>query len=150
MEIRRLTRDDLPSLLRLYRQLSPEDEFPGEALAQTIWQRIEAQESIIYLGAVEAGAVLSTCFLVIIPNLCHGGHSICMVENVVTDAAHRRQGLGRQVLAEAVRIALEKGCYKVMLQSGTQRTGAHRFYEEIGFDGQRKRAFDLRLTEDVP
>lgn len=148
MEIRRLTKDDLPSLLRLYRQLSPEDEFPSAGSAQEIWQRIEAQESIIYLGAVEAGEVVATCFLVIIPNLCHGGQNICLVENVVTDEKCRRMGLGWKVIAEAVRIAREKGCYKVMLQSGSQRTGAHRFYEEIGFDGQRKRAFDLRLTEN--
>ena len=148
MEIRRLTEADVPSLMRLYRQLSPADEFPSAEAAQEIWQRIEAQENIIYLGAVEAGEVVSTCFLVIIPNLCHGGQPLCLVENVVTDAAYRRQGLGRKVLAEAIRIAREKGCYKVMLQSGCQRTGAHRFYEEIGFDGGRKRAFDLRLTEE--
>ena len=145
MEIRRLTGADVPSLLRLYRQLSPEDEFPTADTAVEIWRQIEGQESIIYLGAVEAGEVVSTCFLAIIPNLCHGGQSICLVENVVTDAAHRRHGLGRQVLEEVVRIAREKGCYKVMLQSAAYRKGAHRFYEEFGFDGQRKRAFDLRL-----
>lgn len=145
MEIRRLTGADVPSLLRLYRQLSPEDEFPTEAAASDIWRGIEAQENIIYLGAVEAGEVVSTCFLVIIPNLCHGGQSIGFVENVVTDEKHRRQGLGRKVLEEAVRIARERGCYKVMLQSAAYRTGAHRFYEELGFDGARKKAFDLRL-----
>ncbi|MBR3764458.1 MAG: GNAT family N-acetyltransferase [Clostridia bacterium] len=145
MEIRRLTGADVPSLLRLYRQLSPEDEFPTEDAAADIWQQIEAQESIIYLGAVEAGEVVSTCFLAIIPNLCHGGQSICLVENVVTDEKYRRQGLGRRVMQEAVRIAREQGCYKVMLQSAAYRTGAHRFYEEFGFDRQRKLAFDLRL-----
>ena len=145
MEIRRLTGADVPSLLRLYRQLSPEDEFPTEEAAAEIWRQIEGQESIIYLGAVEAGEVVSTCFLVIIPNLCHGGQPFCLMENVVTDEAHRRQGLGRKMMEESVRIAREMGCYKIMLHSGTQRKGAHKFYEDFGFDGQRKRAFDLRL-----
>lgn len=145
MEIRQLTGADVPSLMKLYRQLSPADEFPSADAAQEIWQRIEAQESIIYLGAVEAGEVVSTCFLVIIPNLCHGGQSICLVENVVTDEKYRRMGLGRKVIAEAVRIAREKGCYKVMLQSAAYRAGAHRFYKACGFDGERKKAFDLRL-----
>lgn len=149
MEIRRLTGEDVPSLMKLYRQLSPEDEFPSADAAQEIWRRIEAQENIIYLGAVEAGEVLSTCFLVIIPNLTRGGRPIGFVENVVTDENYRRMGLGRKVIAEAVRIARENGCYKVMLQSGCQRTGAHRFYEEIGFDGERKRAFYLRLGEET-
>lgn len=149
MEIRRLTKEDLPSLLRLYRQLDPADEFPSAEAAQEIWQRIAAQESIIYLGAVEAGEVVSTCFLAIIPNLTRGGRPIGFVENVVTEETHRRQGLARQVLKEAIRQAREAGCYKVMLASGAGRTKAHALYESLGFDGASKRAFDLRLTEDA-
>lgn len=99
----------------------------------------------MYVGAVEDGEVVSTCYLAIIPNLTRGGRPIGFVENVVTDAAHRRQGLARRVLEEAVRIAREQGCYKVMLQSGAGRTQAHALYESIGFDGQSKRAFDMRL-----
>lgn len=149
MEIRRLTKEDLPSLLRLYRQLDPADEFPSAEAAREIWQRIAAQESIIYLGAVEAGEVVSTCFLAIIPNLTRGGRPIGFVENVVTEETHRRQGLARQVLKEAIRQAREAGCYKVMLASGAGRTQAHALYESLGFDGASKRAFDLRLTEDA-
>ena len=149
MEIRRLTKEDLPSLLRLYRQLDPADEFPSAEAAQEIWQRIAAQESIIYLGAVEAGEVVSTCFLAIIPNLTRGGRPIGFVENVVTEETHRRQGLARLVLKEAIRQAREAGCYKVMLASGAGRTQAHALYESLGLDGASKRAFDLRLTEDA-
>lgn len=148
MEIRRLTKDDLPSLLRLYGQLSAADSPLSAETAEAVWGQIEGQGSIVYLGAVEDGAVVSTCYLVIIPNLTRGGRPIGFVENVVTDAAHRRQGLARRVLTEAVRIAREKGCYKVMLHSGAGRTQAHALYESLGFDGRSKRAFDLRLTEE--
>lgn len=149
MEIRRLTREDLPSLLRLYGQLSATDELLPAESAEAVWGQIEGQGSIVYLGAVEAGEVVSTCYLAIIPNLTWGGRPIGFVENVVTDAAHRRQGLARQVLTEAIRIAREAGCYKVMLHSGVGRTQAHALYESLGFDGCSKRAFDLRLTEEV-
>jgi len=42
--------------------------------------------------------------------------------------------------------AQERHCYKVILQSGTARTEAHRFYEHMGFNGSSKKAFDMRLT----
>lgn len=149
MEIRRLTKADLPSLLRLYGQLDAQDPQLSAEMADAVWAQIETQGSIVYLGAVEDGAVVSTCYVAIIPNLTRGARPIAFVENVVTDAAHRRQGLGRRVLNEAVHIAREAGCYKVMLASGAGRTQAHAFYESLGFDGQSKRAFDLRLPEDA-
>ena len=40
----------------------------------------------------------------------------------------------------------EKNCYKVILQSGITRVDAHRFYENKGFDGNSKKAFDMRLS----
>lgn len=147
MEIRRLTKEDLPALLRLYRQLDASDAALSREAAEAVWAQIGAQDNIVYIGAVEAGEVVSTCYIAIIPNLTRGGRSIGFVENVVTDAAYRRRGLARQVLQEAIRIAREKGCYKVMLQSGAGRTQAHSLYESLGFDGQAKRAFDLRLED---
>lgn len=147
MEIRRLKKEDLPALLRLYRQLDASDAALSREAAEAVWEQIGAQDNIVYIGAVEAGEVVSACYIAIIPNLTRGGRSIGFVENVVTDAAYRRRGLARQVLQEAIRIAREKGCYKVMLQSGAGRTQAHALYESLGFDGQAKRAFDLRLED---
>ena len=33
----------------------------------------------------------------------------------------------------------------MILQSGCQRKEAHKFYENLGFDGNKKKDFDLRL-----
>ena len=33
----------------------------------------------------------------------------------------------------------------MILQSGCQRKEAHKFYENLGFYGNKKKAFDLRL-----
>ena len=45
----------------------------------------------------------------------------------------------------AVEFAKERDCYKAILQSGKSRTGAHQFYENKGFNGGSKKAFDMRL-----
>ena len=144
MEFRTLTGSDLGSLLELYQQLDPKDGLSAEA-CEAAWKEIEKNPDIRYFGAVEDGKVVSTCYAVIIPNLTRGCRGICFIENVVTDREYRNRGLGSRVIGMAVGFAKERSCYKVILQSGKARTEAHRFYERTGFDGESKKAFDMRL-----
>jgi len=51
----------------------------------------------------------------------------------------------RNIIKNAIKYAKEQNCYKILLQSGDKRTDAHGFYESIGFDGESKRAFEIRL-----
>ncbi|MCR5187951.1 MAG: GNAT family N-acetyltransferase [Treponema sp.] len=148
MEIRELKEEDLESLIKLYEQLDEANAgFTGEE-ARQIWKKeIAENKSIKYFGALEGGKVISTCYCAIIPNLTRLGGAICFVENVVTDKAFRGQGLGRKVMEKAIDFAREKNCYKVILQSGSWRKEAHQFYEKLGFDGESKKAFILKLKE---
>ncbi len=55
------------------------------------------------------------------------------VDDLVTDAAHRSCGVGRFLLAGLEARASQLGCDVIALDSGTQRTSAHRFYFREGF-----------------
>jgi ribosomal protein S18 acetylase RimI-like enzyme len=145
MEFRRLTEQDLKSLLILYKQLQPDDDPSSMEDSKIVWQEIENNPDIRYFGAVENGKVISTCYAVYIPNLTRNNRGICYIENVVTDKDYRNMGLASKVIDMAISYAKEKGCYKVILQSGSSRENAHRFYENKGFDGNSKKAFDMRL-----
>ena len=82
MEFRELNESDLDSLIKLYEQLDGSNaDFTVEA-ARAIWKsEIEGNKNIKYLGAVQDGKVVSTCFCLIIPNLTRIGSSACFVEN---------------------------------------------------------------------
>ena len=148
MEFRELNKNDIPSLLELYVQLSDENDGFDMQKATEIWaEEIESNKNIHYFGAVEDGQVVSTCYCVIIPNLTRGCRSICFIENVVTRKDFRKQGLGRKVIEMAVETARKNNCFKVILQSGTGRKEAHKFYEELGFASDTKKAFDMRLKD---
>ena len=54
------------------------------------------------------------------------------VDDLVTDAARRSQGLGAQLLRHLEGRARALGCDVLGLDSGTQRTQAHRFYFREG------------------
>ena len=148
MEFRELNEGDLESLVKLYEQLDGSNEgFTVEA-ARSVWKNeIEGNKNIKYFGAIEDGKVVSTCFCLIIPNLTRLGSSACFVENVVTDKDHRGQGLGKKIMERAIAFARERDCYKVILESASFRKEAHQFYKNLGFDGDSKKAFIMKLKK---
>ena len=145
MEFRRLTGADLTSLLELYRQLDADDDQSTTEQSEKVWMQIENDPNIQYFGAIDNGKVVSTCYAVYIPNLTRGNRGICFIENVVTDKEYRKRGLASKVIDMAVEFAKEHHCYKAILQSGITRTEAHQFYENKGFSGSSKKAFDMRF-----
>ncbi|MER7411344.1 GNAT family N-acetyltransferase [Streptomyces cacaoi] len=56
------------------------------------------------------------------------------VEDLVTTSAARSRGVGRALLGHLEQRARDLDCRALTLDSGTQRTGAHRFYhrEQMG------------------
>ena len=148
MEIRELNEGDLESLIKLYEQLDGSNEGFTVKAARSVWKsEIEGNKNIKYFGAIEDGKVVSTCFCLIIPNLTRLGSSACFVENVVTDKDHRGQGLGRKIMERAIAFARERDCYKVILESASFRKEAHQFYKNLGFDGDSKKAFIMKLKK---
>ena len=148
MELRELNENDLESLIKLYEQLDGANGNYSAEDARQIWKsEIEGNNKLKYFGAVENGKVISTCYVLIIPNLTRLGSSIAFVENVVTDKDYRGQGLGRKVMEKAIDFARERNCYKVILQSASFRKEAHQFYKNIGFDGESKKAFIMKLKD---
>lgn len=149
MEERIARSEDLPGLLELYRQLTPEDPLLDATNAQAIWDGIEANDDLRYFVAVDGQKVVSTCNVAIVPNLTRNGASWAVVENVVTDEAYRRRGIGKRLMEMAIEFARSRGCYKVCLLSNSTRAGAHRFYEELGFSGTVKVGFHLKLKYGI-
>ncbi len=59
------------------------------------------------------------------------GHQF-YVDDLVTDALHRSQGIGKALLANLELLARQHNCDVLTLDSGTQRTRAHAFYFREG------------------
>ena len=142
--IRRATEHDLPEVLTLYRHLHPDEAELGEDTAERVWSTLLRSSFMTVIVAQAARQLVSSCTLAIVPNLSRGGRSYGVIENVVTHADHRRQGLGRRVLAYALDIASQADCYKVHLATGSKRESTLRFYEEAGFERGGKTYFEVR------
>jgi GNAT superfamily N-acetyltransferase len=137
LEIRPATEKDLPRLLTLYGQL---DMDSGESLslakAQKLFRRMKDYPDYRIYIALEKGFPVGTFALLIMDNLGHGGKPSAILENVIVRKDFRSRGIGRQMVAWALSLCSEKGCYKLSLSSNRKRLDAHRFYEKLGFQQQ--------------
>lgn len=139
--MRAATVDDLRALQALYHQLHPED--PVVELG-SVFATIQAQPGLDVLVLEDEGRVVATAYLNVIPNLTRSLRPYAIVENVVVDEGRRRRGLGTQLLQATLERAWMLGCYKAMLQTGSQRESTHAFYRAAGFAADDKTAFVAR------
>lgn len=92
--IRDATHEDLNDLLALYRHLHPDDPEIDQVSAKRILSAMIHSGSVFPIILEQAGSIVSSCTLAIIPNLSRGGKPYGVIENVVTHTSHRRSGLG--------------------------------------------------------
>lgn len=145
IDVRPASQADLPALLDLYAELHPDDSPPTTRTALAVWRAIEAQAGRTILVAQAAETVVGTVDCAVLPNLTRGARPFMLIENVVVAAEYRRAGVGSALLAAAVRLARQAGCYKVQLLSRAERHAAHTFYQSCGF---RAMAQGFRLYLD--
>lgn len=142
MTLRELVKDDLDALLELYRQLHQQDlPLPERSAIACVWGEALRSDDIRYYGCLVSGRLVSSCTVAVLPNLTRACRPYALLENVVTHRDFRRRGYGKAVLQSALDFAWERGCYKVMLMTDRLDEETFRFYETVGFRGDRKQAF---------
>jgi GNAT superfamily N-acetyltransferase len=134
MQIRETESHELSALLALYQHLHAADEsLPDAATVTRVWEEICRDPKLHCLVAETHSVFVASCILAIIPNLTRGARPYGLIENVVTHADYRRQGIGTALLRHALNVAWENNCYKVMLLTGRKDKGVFHFYEKAGF-----------------
>jgi GNAT superfamily N-acetyltransferase len=143
---RKATKDDLCGILALYKYLLPEEDFSDAEPYLPCWNEILQHNGLTYFVALDGCEIVATCNIIIVPNMTHGRRPYAFIENVVTHPDMRRKGYGRKVVQRAIDHAKSQNCYKILLLSSINRKNAHDFYTNIGFDGDSKRGFQIRIS----
>ncbi len=139
--VREIKENELNELLELYLFLH-EDSVPEmtEHLENT-WQDIIRDENHHIFVNEADGKIVSSCVCVIIPNLTRGVRPYAFVENVVTSEAYRGRGYATECLNAAKEAAMNAGCYKMMLLTGSKKKSTLDFYRKAGYNSDDKTAF---------
>jgi ribosomal protein S18 acetylase RimI-like enzyme len=153
-KIRLATEADLPRIVELLAQLSPDDpdredtSTPLPYNYHLVFREMTQGKQQLFVAEVRK-KIVGTLVLVVVQNLSHKGSPYAIIENVVVDEKQRSKGIGEALIRRAVDEARKAGCYKVSLTSNKLRTEAHRFYERLGF-GRTHEAFRINLEAENP
>lgn len=137
--VRAATESDIPRIQELYLQLAftpppPDETGPSVNEYREVFNRMTALPGYELIVAEEAGTVVGTTVLAVLPGFAHGVSPFAVIEYLVVDEEHRGKGIGKLLMEYCIDRAKEAGCYKIMLTSDNRRTEAHEFYRSLGFE----------------
>ena len=122
---------------------------PKEEQDMDVWQnmleKFAQDENMYLLVAEEGGKVVSSVQMAIIEGLTHNVRPFAVIENVVTHADYRNRGYASALLEKASEIARERRCYKVFLETGSNKESTLNFYRNNGFAIDEKHSCLKRL-----
>ena len=108
-------------------------EHPLPASYREAFERLDADPNVTLVVAEEAGRVVGSLQLCILPGLSSQGASRGLIEDVRVASDRRSRGIGEQLVQWAVSEARARGCRLVELLTHQTRVDAQRFYERLGF-----------------
>jgi ribosomal protein S18 acetylase RimI-like enzyme len=146
MEIKNLTEHDLVGLAELYKQFWGENSSLDKMRAA--FRRLVADRDYNFLAAEEEGRLIGSVLGIVCADLYGDCKGFMVVEDVIVDQRHRRKGVGSLLMRELERRAAQRGCSYILLVTDSERAGARRFYESLGYDPDAYRGFKKRLTCD--
>jgi ribosomal protein S18 acetylase RimI-like enzyme len=144
MIIRKLKEDDLAELASLYEQ------FWGEVSSvekmRTTFQRLNNNPNYIFLVSEQRGSLVGSVMGIICEELYGDCKPFMVVEDVIVEKHHRRRGIASSLMKELERLASNKYCNYIIFVTESERTGAHKFYESIGYKSDIYKGFKKRLA----
>lgn len=148
MIIRKAKSKDAEDFIKLYFEYltayPPKEEQDMYAWAKLL-DKFEKDENMYLLVVEENGKVISTVQMAIIESLTHNIRPFAVIENVVTHIDYRNKGYASALLDKASAIAKERRCYKVFLETGSNKESTLNFYRNNGFEIDKKHSCLKRL-----
>ena len=130
--------EDLPEIVRMLADdfLGSQRERYETPLPESYlkaFKEIETSPNNEIVVAEIDGEVIGTMQLTYIPNVAFQGGKRMLIESVRVEKNYRGKGIGKTFMGFAIDRAKEKDCLFIQLTTNSDRTDAHRFYENLGF-----------------
>jgi len=141
-KIRSVTCDDFDSVFELLKQLWSDKQFNKDNTKISFERGLQND---VYICAENNGKVVGFCSMSVKNSLWEDGE-IAYISEIIVDHYARGTGIGTQLIQSITKLANERGCMRIELDSAFHRNMTHQFYESLGFD-KRAYLFSLKLNQ---
>ena len=145
ISIRKATNKDIPSILELLYELGrpkPKEDLEVETFERQIKQYMTDSDKQI-LVAEQDSRIVGMISIMFLRRLNHNKPEMYIPELIVAKDK-QNQGIGNNLISNCIKIAKEKNCYRIRLESGKERDKSHQFYKNLGFN-QHALSFTFEL-----
>ena len=140
-KIRNVTCDDFDVVFELLKQLWTDKKFNKDNTKIAFDRGLQHD---IYVCTEKHGKVIGFCSMSVKNSLWEDGE-VAYISEIIVDQYTRDSGVGTQLMRSAIKLAQERGCMRIELDSAFHRNAAHQFYESLGFE-RRAYLFSMKLT----
>ena len=128
---RKSERNDCEGIYRLICELEGK-ELPFEKFSSIYLEQLENRN--YYCLVCERDGRMAAVLNLRFEGQLHHADRIAEIMEFAVGAPYRSRGIGKEMLAEACRIAKEHGCGQIEVACNRMREGAHRFYQREGME----------------
>lgn len=139
LKLRSATRQDLTEIVRMLsddflgsQRERYEDPLPESYLKA--FDEIDADKNNELIVAEIESEIVGTLQITFTPSISFQGGKRATVESVRVNEKFRGQGIGKEMMKWAIERAKQENCISMQLTTNSERTDAHRFYENLGFE----------------
>ncbi|MBI5698205.1 MAG: GNAT family N-acetyltransferase [Thaumarchaeota archaeon] len=139
IKIQPTTKTDISEILVLLAQLGrpkPKTKPEKSIFEKRILQYLKDKDKKIFLAVLDS-KIVGLVSMIFVPRLNQTKPELYIPELVVLES-HRNMGIGKLLIEFCIKVAQEKNCYRIRLESGNKRVAAHKFYQTLGFDQYAK------------
>ncbi|MCI9286390.1 MAG: GNAT family N-acetyltransferase [Clostridia bacterium] len=108
---------------------------------QDLYKEISKQSNYRFLVAKVNNKIVGYTSAIMAYNLFDGKRPFMTLWWVCTHPSYRRQGVATKLFNRIEEIAIENNCELIYFTSEVERTGAHKFYESMGYKSNSDKAF---------
>ncbi|MFT5219825.1 MAG: ribosomal protein S18 acetylase RimI-like enzyme [Gammaproteobacteria bacterium] len=138
MNYRRYQASDHDKLVHLWQQVFPDD--PAHNEPASLLEAKLAVDDLIFI-AEKNNTIAGACMA------GYDGHRGWLYA-VAVDPEFRRQGLGRELVKQAITALKEIGCIKINLQIRSDNVEVAKFYQSLGFAVEDRMSMGVLLKHD--
>ena len=144
--IKTSTDQDIPVILELlYKIGRPKPQKGADIFVELVKWYIEDPTKEIIIAKTN-NDIIGMASMMFLPRLNHITPEMYIPELIVLQQ-YQNMGIGKKLISKCIKMAKEKNCHRIRLESGNKRVEAYGFYKHLGFEDN---AASFSLNLDIP